>query len=306
MDNKDTNRMNMINTTVQHCSDNSSATSGIPAFATAFNDTQTKITLINSLEQIATGTTKGVTTDTNAIRKAMSDLAFKCAVATFAYATAANNNTLKAQVNYTRTAFDKMKKEEVDDVCQNIHDVANSNIGNVQNYGASTTDVSNLQTAINLYRNSSQNPRQSKISILDSKKQIKELIRQIIDTEFKGLMDKMVLTLKAANPNFVNQYFQAREIIDIGTTHTKLRGTVTSNGIDPIPTADVILYDAETTNIAFQTKSGTDGKFSINFIIPNLDYDLKISKTGFADFTEPTIHFSPGEEVNRDVILSPI
>ena|SRR3972149_2399685 len=116
----------------------------------------------------------------------------------------------------------------------------------------------------------------------------------------------MSYTLKLSNENFFNKYFLSREIIDLGTTHTKLRGSVFANGTDPIPTADVILYFAGTPNIAFQTKSDTDGKFSITSVTPNLDYDLKIIKPGFADFFEATIHFSPGEEVNRDVILSPI
>jgi len=306
MDKVDTNHMNMINTVIQFNDDNASATSGIPAFTTALNDVKTKTILIDAFDQIATGTTKGVTTDTNLLRKAMSDLAFKCAAATFAYATAANNNTLKAEVNYTRNALDRLRKEEVDDICQTIHDRANTNFGNVQNYGIVANDITNLQTSITLYRNSSQDPRQKRISISDAKSQIKTLIRQIIDTDFKGLMDKMALTLQLTNSSFVNKYFQAREILDLGTTHTKLRGTVTSNGIDPVVNADVILYTAASATIAYQTKSDTDGKFSINLIIPNLDYDLKITATGFQDYNEPTVHFSPGEEVNRDVVLSPI
>jgi len=306
MDNRDTNHVNMITTTSQFCTENIAVLAPIPASAGVLSTISSKLTLISQLDQIVTGTSTGVTLDTNLSRENMSKIAFKCASATFAYATSINNNTIKALVNYTIPKLNDFKKEEVDDVCQKIHDAASSYFGGASQYGIIASDITDLQTAIDLYRTSSQNPRQAIISISSAASQIKQLIRQIIDLYLKGLLDPMVNTLIITNPTFVSEYFLAREIIDIGTTHTKLRGSVFANATDPIANADVILYTAGTPTIAFQTKSDIDGKFTINLIIPNLDYDLKIMKTGFQDYFEATIHFSPGEEVNRDVTLIPV
>ncbi|MBI4946512.1 MAG: hypothetical protein HY840_08940 [Bacteroidetes bacterium] len=229
MDNQSTNHANMIRTTNKYCADNTSATSGMAAFAPALAQSQAKLLLIDQLDQIAITTTKGVTLDTKALRKSMTSIALKCSNAVHAYATATNNNTLKAQVNYAQSTLDRLKKEEIDDVCQTIRDVTNTNIAAVQTYGVAAADVTTLQTTINLYRTGSQNPRQALINKSDAIKQIKELIKDITQTTFKELMDKMVLTLKASNPNFVNKYFLAREIIDLGsnppppvTTHITL------------------------------------------------------------------------------------
>lgn len=294
--------MNMINTVIQFSDDNTSATSGITAYAIALSDAKTKVVLIDALDQIATGTTKGVTTDTNAIREAMSDIAFKCAAATFAYATFAKNNTLKAEVNYTRKGLNRFKKEEIDDICQTIHDATNTNITNVQNYGASATDVTNLQTAITLYRNASQDPRQKRISISDSKSQIKDLIRQIISVEFKGLMDKMAGTLKTSNPNFVNKYFLSRKIIDLGKTTGKLRGTTTDGGKKKIADVLIALRITGEKPIAHQTLSNSEAVFGIANIKPG-NYDIEVSKSGFQTITETNIRFGPGKELQRKYIM---
>ena len=252
MDNKDTNRANMIRTTLQYCADNSSATSGILAFAPVLVQAQAKLLLIDQLDQIAIATTKGVTLDTKALRASMQSIALKCANAVIAYATSINNNTLKAKVNFTESDLKKMKKEEVDDVCQTIREVTDANMANAQNYGVGPADTSDLQTTITLYRIAVQNPRQAIINRSDAKKQIKQIIRQIINTIFKGQMDKMVSTLKTSNPNFVNKYFLAREIIDLGKTTGKLRGTTTDPAKKPLQKAAIILR--LTTQTAMPTK----------------------------------------------------
>ena len=72
----------MINATIALCDANTATTAGIASFATVLGNAKAKMVLINSLNQIGAGTTKGVTLDTNGIRKAMTALALKCANAT--------------------------------------------------------------------------------------------------------------------------------------------------------------------------------------------------------------------------------
>lgn len=294
----------MIRTTENFCAANTSATSSITAFAPALAVLTSKRTLIDQLDQIAIGTTKGVTTDTNLIRKTMTDIAVRCAAATYAYASSVKNNTLKAQVNFTEAKLNAIKKEEVDDVCQTIHDVTDANIANASNYGISAGDVSSLQIAINLYRTSVQNPRQAKITKDDAIRQIKQLIRDIIDNSLKGQMDKMMLTLKMSNPNFVNKYFGAREIIDLGKTTGKLRGTTTDPSANKLKDVTIILRETGQTPIAYQTLSAPDAKFKIVNVKPG-NYDIEVSHTNFQTITETNIRFGPGKELQRKYVLTP-
>jgi len=305
MDNVSSNQTNMIRTTESFSINNASDTSGIPAFAPVVGVVTSKRTLIDQLDQIINGTTKGVTLDTILLRKTMTDIAVRCAAATFAYAASQSNNTLKAQVDFTETKLNAKKKDEVDDVCQTIREVTDANIANVSNYGVSAGDTSSLQTAINLYRTSMQNPRQAKITKDEATNEIKKLIRDVIDNSFKDQMDKMVNTLKNSNPRFVSRYFSAREIINLGSTTAKLRGNVFIDADEnPAVNATVILFVTGETTPAYQTKTNTEGYFTLPNLAEN-DYDLKIILPTFQDYFESAIHIAKGKEIKRQVTLIP-
>jgi hypothetical protein len=152
------NRVNMIRTTLNYCTTNPTPTSGIPAFAGVKTTTENKLLLIDQLDQIVVRSVKDVTLDTMLIRKAMSNIALKCGDAVSAYATGINNNVLRGKVTYTLPQLNRFKKEEVDDICQVIHDEANANILLAGPFGYTPTDVTDLLTAITLYRASMQDP----------------------------------------------------------------------------------------------------------------------------------------------------
>ena len=196
MKTRNSNRVNMINATITFSDANTAATAGILSYATILGQVKSKMVLINSLNQISDGTTTGVTLDTKVLRTAMSELALKCANATLAYANSIHNNTLAALVNYTESDLNRAKKEDVDDICEAIHDATNTNIAGASPFGVSASDVTDLQASIDLYRTASQNPRQAIISKSQAKKKVTNMIREVIDDLMVSQMDKMVNTLK--------------------------------------------------------------------------------------------------------------
>lgn len=215
MDSKNSNRVNMIRTTLQFCETNTKETENIKAFAPALQIAKNKLVLIDQLDQIASSTSKGVTLDTIALRNTMTEIAFKCSSAIVAYAISIKNNTLKAQANYTMSAFNKMKKDEVDDVCTTINEVAEKHLKTLEDWGIVAQDITDLKRSIELYRVSTQNPRQAIIKRSEAIEHIAQLVREIIDTVFQ-VMDKLVNTLKVTNETFYVTYYKAREIIDSG------------------------------------------------------------------------------------------
>ncbi len=302
MKNSTTNLLNMIRATLLYCTNNAAITALIAAFAAAKTAIDNKMVLISQLEQIALGTSIGVTLDTNEIRTAMTNIAFKCCNALTAYAASVNNNTLLLKVNYTASDFTRFKKEEIEAICQTIHNEANTNLVAAGPFGYDATDVSDLQTAINLYGTSIQNPRQSVISKSLALVQIDSMVRDIIDRGFKLGLDKMTNTLKLSHPVFVTGYFKAREILNIGTTSAKIRGSVHNPLGTVLFGVRVYLTQSGQNTVILETTTDLNGKFSINHI-PAADYDVHYQFEGYQSFTETDLHIPAGKEFTRNTTL---
>lgn len=303
MNTKQTNTVNMFRTSTEFCDDNASATASITAFAPLVTQIKNKILFIDQFDQIATGTTKGVTLDTNAIRKTLEQIAFKVGRGVFAYASANNNNTLKAQVNYSETKLKNLKKEELDDVSQTIHDAANAQPAAIFGYGISATDITDLNTAIILWRAAMQNPRQAKINIKDANRQIKQQIKETL-VILNDQMDPLVSTLKISNPEFHNKYFDSREIIDLGKGTTTLEvsalqtdGSRVAGGTTPIFKAQVKVNELNITQETDLTGITQFKKIKIGI------YTITVSADGFITQTSPPFRIKLGQTVTKQFIL---
>ena len=304
MDTKSSNRVNMIRSTATLCDNNTAATAGIAAFAGTLTRVKNNLVLIDSLDILIIGTSTGVTLDTNLLRTTMTDIAIICASATFAYASTVTNNTLKAQVDFGKSKLDKLKKDEVDDTCEGIYNAINANQVAVTPFGAGPADATSLQTVIGLYRTAMQNPRQSIISKSNAVLQLETTIRNTSNVLLKEQMDRMVNTLKISNFNFWDLYFRAREIIDLGSTTAKFRGTVFDNTATELPGVLVTLKIAGQPAVAYQTTTIADGSFNIAGIAVS-DYDIFFELAGFQTIKDLNVHFSAGQEITRDYTMNP-
>lgn len=302
MDTKNNNRVNMIDTTTGHCDANTGSTSGIPAFALRLADVKTKRILINALNQIGIGNTKGVTQDTNLLRLTMRKIAMKCANATIAYANSEHNNTLLQAVNFNKSKLDKLSKGDIDDACEAIHDAANANLSDVVNFGIVAGDVTDLQTAIDVYRVASQNPRQALISKSEAIRDSKKLVREIIRDLFEGQMDKMVNTLEETDNAFWKGYFRSRDVVDLGITHAKVSGTVYSVTDAPLEGVSFKMFETATENLVKEVFTDSEGKFKTGQVAVG-DFDFKWEKNGYQTKIESNVHIAAGKEIRRKVVL---
>jgi hypothetical protein len=302
MKREDTNRVNMINATTGFCDANPAPTAGIPAWAAALAAVKAKMVLINSYNQVGGGTTTGVTIDTNLLRKTMTGMAFKCARGTLGYANSVNNNTLKALVNFSESELNKIVKEDVDDTCQGIHDAANDNAAAVLNYNVTATDITDLQAAIDIYRLASQNPRQAKITKAQANEQASNMVREGIRDLLAGQMDVMVDTLKLTNNEHWKAYRQAREIINLGSTSAKVRGTVTREDGAFLSNVTFTILETGTDSIVKSVITDAEGKFNASQLPPG-DFDFKWELEGYMTEFEPNVHIGAGKEIKRKVVM---
>lgn len=305
METRETNRVNMIRTTLNYCTNNPNPTSGIGAFAGVKTTAENKLILIDQLDQIVIRSVKDVTLDTILIRNTMSNIALKCGDAVSAYASTVNNNVLRGKVTYTLPQLNRLKKDEVDDVCQTIHDEANANILTAGPFGYTATDVTDLNTAIQLYRSSMQDPRSFTVTKKQAVANIKLLIRETINIIFKQQMDRMVNTVKAVFPDFVKGYYFSREIIDLGSTTAKVRGILRNPEGTFLVGASFYITKTGQTNKEFETSTNTEGKYGIANI-PADDYDLYWSALGYHTITETNLHIPAGKEFTRNKVMQHI
>jgi len=235
----------------------------------------------------------------------MTTLALKCANATLAFANSTHNNTLAALVNYSESQLNRTKKEDIDDVCQAIHDATDSNIAGASNFGATPTDVTDLQAAIDLYRIASQNPRQAIISKSQAKKQVTNMIREVIDELLVAQLDKMVNTLKPTNKVFCDGFKQAREILDLGTTTAKVRGTVLDEFDVPLKGVIFSILETGTEDEVERVKSDIKGKFNASKLSAGL-FDFKWELNGYKTVLETEVKISNGKELKRKVVMEQV
>ena len=263
MNSDDINLTNMINTVTNFNDDHVADTAGIGDYATIITAIKNKMVLINSLNIVAGGTTTGVTLDTNAIRNTMEDGTLKLCYGLLALGAATSNNEMIAAANFTKDKLHRLAKELVDDKCEAIHDLANTNAVALVSKGIIASDITDVATAISLYRTSIQNPRNKRVEIKNANAQIHPIVREIVDKLLVAQLDKLTLTLKASKPNYVNGYFIAREKIDLGHGTTKVTGLAVAKDADDFPIFDVLInltsQDGEHT---YTFKSDIAGKFA--------------------------------------------
>lgn len=305
MKNSNTNRVNMINAMLLYHDANVAATAGIPSFALVVGDVKAKMVLINSLNIVAGGTSTGVTLDTNKLRTTMEALALKCANATLAFANQNNDDTLKAKVNYTATKLARLKKEDADDVCEKIQIATNANIASVVNFGAVATDPADLLAAINLYRIASQNPRQAIVTKTQANANATKMIREVIDNLLLAQLDRMADTLKMTNLAFWNGWKQAREIIDLGSTTAKLRGTVKDEMDVPLSNVKLSIFKTGTATLVLLVVTDAKGRFNATDL-PAGDFDFKWELKDYVTVDEANVHVAAGKELKRKVVMKKV
>jgi hypothetical protein len=303
---KISNNTNMIRATVEYDSKPASvtATGGIPNYSTVLTLVIAKLVLIDQLNIIANGTSKGVTLDTKALKKVMCALGGKIGQALAAYAAGNNLNTLFVAADFTEDKLMALKKDDADDKCEDIHTLGTANLAAAGASGYSAADLLALITAIGLYRMGMDDPRQKIIDKTQAIAQIKALQKEIIGNLFKKQLDKMAYTLRGTpNEFFYSGHTQARVIIDAGHTTGKIRGFIKNNLGQALQGVTVTVYNAGTPVVVKTVTTNADGKFSVTGLFGN--YDIKYEKVGFQTATEANINVGAGKDVKRDVTLLP-
>jgi hypothetical protein len=233
MDKHTNSRIAMIRTNNTYCIDHAADTASITDFAPTVTKVTNKLVLIDALVIVSSGTSKGVTLDSNALKKVMITDSAKLCGGLKALAGANNDNTMYEAANYTEPKLEALTKEKCADICEGIASLALTNKIALASKGITATDITDTQTAVTLYKASIDNTRNAIVDIKTAGDKIDPIVRDIIDNLLERQLDQLAFTLKTTNDTFYSAYTLTRKIVDTATHHTGIKAKFILKGAVP-------------------------------------------------------------------------
>jgi len=218
MTDKQENKRSMYIAVQKVCNKFNSVWSGLPAFVTAFGDFETTIADIDIQRQIQEGKITGIAENKSKEEEEMRQATIEIAAAVFAYASKIGDNELKEKVNYTPSDLIRSRDTILKDICQTIHDEANAVIAELADYGKTPADLKKQQNEIDDFADILAKPRTAIGTRATATSKLVELFQQG-DALLKDQLDKLLVNFQTSNPEFYNQYNNARIIVDLGVRH---------------------------------------------------------------------------------------
>ena len=276
------NKLSMYLAVQKVCSANNGIWTGLPSFADAFSDFETNLSLLQEALEAQESNITGFTREKESLEEILVDKAIAVARSVFAYAEKENNKPLREKVNYAPSYLRNTRDTARIQICQVIHDEADKVIDDLGDYGVDANGLKKLQKAIDDYQAAVASPRNA----TTEKKKATVLVNRlygVIDGIMKGRMDMLTENFKKENLDFYKQFFNARQIITLGSRNTILKGIVKNGKADfPVIAAKVefIINGGEENERISTTETNKAGEFLFENV-PTGEHKLKVSKEGF-------------------------
>jgi len=204
------------------CDRNNSTWQTLQAFVDGYADFGGRVINIQNLAQSQAVDSTGLSADKEALRKTMAAATVEVALATNAYAKKVNNNDLAAKTNVSVSTFMEGRDTLAATNALNIHAAATANLANLAPYGVTAAKLTVLKAKIDAYSASLSKPRDAVASGSTATKQMSDEF-DAADAALNDQMDALVPQFAAANAKFVEDYNNARIIVDSGGGKAKAK-----------------------------------------------------------------------------------
>ncbi|SRR5581483_4010412 len=197
---------------------NNSTWQSLQAFADGYTDFSQHVKNIQILGQSRMTDMTGIALDKKASRLAMGTAALEIASAVHAFAVKNKNNTLATETDFVLSDLTAGRDADAVKDCQNIHDLANTNIAGLGNYGVTAAKLTALQAAIDAFSAIVSKPRDNIAAGKTVTQQLSDEFDAADETLEEGL-DRLIGQFQNANAKFVSDYNNARTIVDASASH---------------------------------------------------------------------------------------
>lgn len=218
MNAKQDNKVGMFRSVKVACEQSSAVWGSVPAFGASFDKFNTSVKRIQGFSEKQAEESKGATANKKKCRESMCDAALVIAGQVHAYATENNDLELAGKVDVSLSTLLGGRDRASAEKCQAIHRVASEKVADLAEQGVTAAKLKGLQTKIDGYVACLQRPRQ----IISEGKTATAQLEAEIETADRLLtdgLDKLVLQFKDSEPEFYNNYTNARVIVDNASGH---------------------------------------------------------------------------------------
>lgn len=273
--------------------------SSIPALKLACARFKIVLTSISITAQQEDLVISGVALDKTMVKKKLVLMGADTAAIIFSYAVEINDQALMQEVNYSLSALQKTKDDQLPIRLKNIYDKGMANLDALDTFGISPELLATFNELIDTYRDKVPNPRRA----LSTKKTVKANLVSLFkeaDSILKLQIDKRIVALKNDHPDFVAEYKSNRILVDAAKTTTQFKGTVTrkSDG------ANVANATVKIDNTVYQTVTDENGAFLIKGI-PYANYTATVTFNGLEAIEAAPVQIKRGQINKMKFILLP-
>ena len=300
MDNIQFNQLNMFRAVSKHASNSLAITNTIPAFANGITALNVKITAIQTASGEQDLSIAGVTENKNQLQEALVQITFSVISPVKAYAVSIANTTLEEQMNLSLTDLRVLNDDQLGQDAQTLLGIVTPLVPSLAIYGITPVIMTNWQNAINTYIASIGNPRIAVVHRATLTEELKTLFSEANKILNKTL-DPISISFKPANPHYLSDFEKAREIIDLGTGTTRIKGKVTMLSSDGQPAYNKKVKINEQNVEVF---TDVDGLFVHEPDAP-ATVTLTVSGDGSETQTSPPFEVKRGDSIIKNFVLQP-
>jgi Carboxypeptidase regulatory-like domain len=297
MTSKNEAKLNMYNAVAAFAQTNAATINSIPALTTAITAFNAKRQqLIDAAEQ-ESQVIVGITQNKTNLKKSLCQTATSHAAVLFAFATAQNDEDLKAKAKMANSDLFKLKDDELTIKMQNLAANLTANQAGLAPYGITPAIITAFNTLLTNYSGAVPSPRNAASIRKAAAEQLKSLYKEV-DSILKLQVDKIALQFKATNKPFHDEYKSNRVIVNAPTQNTKLSGSVKSTANNQ-NLSDVLV---QVNNTAYTTTTNGGGKYMLKIPVPGT-YSVTCTKTGYAPKTINNVIITLGQTTTLNTTL---
>lgn len=303
MTDNQSNRLDMYNLVSEFYTANQSVIDTVTARTAAFTTHNANRSAILSNLSGQTSNTEGATADKAEAREQLSLISETVFLPVRAWATLNNDQTTRAEFDYGRNALSKIKDDTIEAFLNLRITIVNDNIAALADYGITPTLVTQWQDALTEYLAFLSAPRGAIVKRSVHTGNLKTLFKTT-SAHLKDVVDPLMITLRASDPDVYAEYTASRIIIDrkgpgsgqdpANPQLTNLTGTVThANSGGPLANVTVTIMRAS-GNVTVQTNAA--GNYAANGMQLTSNETVQVRFSG-TDLDERTEEFTliPGQ-----------
>lgn len=267
---------------------------GLPGFLECQNEINLNNTKIRSQYDLQTRKITGFAVEKKSIRNELTSVALDISNRVELFASNTGNQELKNDIHFTISSFNKISENECVSKCDNIYTNALTFLTELEPYGVTAALLSNFQDLIIKYTN---NLSRSQSEINIGKIATSEIANLISANQQQfEKMDLIVKMLKSTAPEFVNGYFESRNINSAAYRPISIRFFLFDNFSKPIP---MVLVTNEELKI--RRRTGEKGIIYLKNIKEG-SFEFTFSKVGYAT-VKRVVNVTPNERTDIKVVM---